>query len=160
LSRAFVKDETVADASQTVLPDRPISPHPNLVTEKGLQALESELQRARDVYAAANKIEDAAEKARLASLSLRDVRYYSERLRTAQLVAHTSSFGAVSFGNTVTFRDDGGRTSTYCIVGEDEADPGAGLISYISPVAQGLMGKPVGAFVSVGSRELEILATS
>ncbi len=45
---------------------------------------------------------------------------------------------------------------TYRIVGEDEADPKAGSISYVSPVARLLMGKGVGDVVTVGAQELEI----
>jgi hypothetical protein len=40
LSVAFTKEESAETASQTLLPDRPVSPHPNLVTEAGLKALE------------------------------------------------------------------------------------------------------------------------
>jgi transcription elongation GreA/GreB family factor len=46
----------------------------------------------------------------------------------------------------------------YRIVGEDEADPKRGTISYVSPVAGKLIGKAVGDVVSVGDQELEIIA--
>jgi transcription elongation GreA/GreB family factor len=58
----------------------------------------------------------------------------------------------------VTFRRDDGRVQTYRIVGEDEADPKAGSISYVSPVARLLMGKAVGDVVETGGLELEIIA--
>jgi transcription elongation GreA/GreB family factor len=58
----------------------------------------------------------------------------------------------------VTFERDDGRVQTYRIVGEDEADPKAGSISFVSPVARGLMGKVVGDVISVGDQELEITA--
>ena len=45
LSVAFTKEESAETASETLLPDRPISPHPNLVTATGLQALQTQLQR-------------------------------------------------------------------------------------------------------------------
>ena len=48
MSVAFTKEESAETASETLLPDRPISPHPNLVTTAGLKALEHELQQARD----------------------------------------------------------------------------------------------------------------
>ena len=38
--------------AETHLPDRPISPHPNLVTAEGLKRLESEAEEARAAYAA------------------------------------------------------------------------------------------------------------
>jgi transcription elongation GreA/GreB family factor len=50
-----------------------------------------------------------------------------------------------------------GRRETYRIVGEDEAEPSRGTLSYVSPVARGLMGKQVGDLVRVGSFEAEIL---
>ena len=62
----------------------------------------------------------------------------------------------VAFGSTVTFNRDDGRVQTYRIVGEDEADPKVGSISYVSPVARLLMGKSVGDVVTVGGQELEI----
>ena len=43
-------------------------------------------------------------------------------------------------------RDDGCRR-TYRIVGEDEADPSRGTISYVSPVARALVGKKIGDVV-------------
>jgi transcription elongation GreA/GreB family factor len=47
---------------------------------------------------------------------------------------------------------------TYRIVGEDEADPKAGSISFVSPVARLLMRKAVGDVVGSGDQELEIVA--
>ena len=160
MSRAFVNDDTLAQASETVLPDRPVSPHPNLVTETGLQALEHELQLARDALALAVKAEDAQERNRQSAVPLRDIRYYSERLRTAQLVPPAASPDTVGFGNSVSLRYDDGRKVTYRIVGEDEADPAKGLISYVSPVARGLTGKAVGDEITVGGHDIEILGIS
>jgi len=48
----------------------------------------------------------------------------------------------------------------YRIVGEDEADPKAGSISFVSPVATLLMGKAVGDVVGASAQELEIIAIS
>ena len=62
------------------------------------------------------------------------------------------------FGSTVTFRRDDGRVQKYHIVGEDEADPKAGSISFVSPVARSLMGKAVGDVVGASGQELEIIA--
>ncbi|MCZ4092480.1 transcription elongation factor GreA [Sinorhizobium psoraleae] len=160
MSVAFVKEESAETASETLLPDRPISPHPNLVTEAGLKALQLQLQRAREAYDAASKIEDVNERRREAAGPLRDLRYLAERLRTAQVVPDPTSSDTVAFGSTVTFSRDDGRVQKYRIVGEDEADPKAGSISYVSPVARVLMGKAVGDVVSVGDQELEIIAIS
>ena len=83
--------------------------------------------------------------------------YFAERLRTARLIPAPESNAVVAFGSTVTFSRDDGRVQTYRIVGEDEADPKAGSISYVSPIAQALMGKAVDDAVSVGEHELEVV---
>jgi len=155
-----MKEESAETAAETVLPDRPISPHPNLVTETGLKALEQQLQAARDAYDAANAIDDINERRRQASGPARDIRYFAERVHTAQLVPAPASHDAVSFGSIVRFTRDDGREQSYRIVGEDEADPKAGTISYVSPVARALNGKCVGDLVTVGNQELEIITIS
>ncbi|HWT56930.1 MAG TPA: transcription elongation factor GreA [Rhizobium sp.] len=154
---AFTKEESFETASETLLPDRPVSPHLNLVTQAGLKALELQFQQAREAYDAASTIEDVNERRRQAAGPLRDLRYLAARLRTAQLMADPASTDTVAFGSTVTFSRDDGRVQTYRIVGEDEADPKAGSISYVSPVARLLMGKAVGDVVETGGRELEII---
>jgi transcription elongation GreA/GreB family factor len=158
LSVAFTKEESAETAAETLLPDRPISPHPNLVTEAGLQALQRQLQDAREAYEAAQAIEDVNEKRRQSAVPLRDARYLTERLRTAQVVPAPASTDVVAFGSTVTFSRADGRVQTYRIVGEDEADPKAGSISFVAPVAKSLMGKAVGDVVGTGAQEIEILS--
>lgn len=158
MSVAFTKEESAETASETLLPDRPISPHPNLVTEAGLQALQAQLAQARAAYEAAQGIEDVNEKRRQSAVPLRDARYLTERLRTAQVVAKPGGTDIVAFGSTVTFSRADGRVQTYRIVGEDEADPKAGSISFVAPVAKSLMGKAVGDVVGSGAQEIEILA--
>ncbi len=160
MSVAFTKEESAETASETLLPDRPISPHPNFVTEQGLKALERQLQEARAAYEAAQTTEDVNERRRLSAIPIRDVRYFSERLRTAQVQPDPSSADVVAFGSTVTFRREDGRVQTFRIVGEDEADPKAGSISFASPVAKSLMGKAVGDSAGLDSNELEIIAIS
>ncbi len=158
MSTAFVKEESAETAAETHLPDRPISPHPNLVTEAGLKALEEQLQLAREGVEAAAGIEDVNEKRRQTAIPLRDFRYFAERVRTAQVMPAPASDDIVAFGSKVTFSRDDGRVQTYRIVGEDEADPKVGSISFVSPVARGLMGKGVGDLAMVGDQELEITA--
>jgi transcription elongation GreA/GreB family factor len=160
LSVAFTKEESAETASETLLPDRPISDHPNLVTETGLKALKRQLDEARQACEAAQRIEDVNERRREAAIPLRDLRYFSERVRTAQLVPDPASSDVVAFGSTVTFSRHDGRVQKYRIVGEDEADPKAGSISFASPVAKSLMGKGVGDVAGSGNQELEIVAIS
>jgi transcription elongation GreA/GreB family factor len=158
LSVAFTKEDSAETAAETLLPDRAISPHPNLVTEAGLRALELQLQQARAAFEAASAIEDVNERRRQAASPLRDARYFAARVRTAQVVPDPASMDTVAFGSTVTFSRNDGRVQKYRIVGEDEADPKAGSISFVSPVARLLMGKAIGDVVGAGGQELEILA--
>jgi len=160
LSVAFTKEDSAETASEILLPDRPVSAHANLVTEAGLKALELQLRWAREAFDAAQKIEDVNERRRQAAIPLRDARYFAARVRSAQVVADPASTDTVAFGSTVTFRRDDGRVQKYRIVGEDEADPKAGSISFISPVARSLMGKAVGDVVGTSGQELEIIAIS
>lgn len=158
MSVAFTKEESAETAAETLLPDRPVSPHPNLVTQAGLKALEEQQREARAAYDATSGIDDVNERRRQAAGPLRDLRYLAERLRTAELVSAPTSTDVVAFGSTVTFCRDDGRVQTYRIVGEDEADPKTGSISYVSPVARVLIGKGVGDVATVGGQELEITA--
>ena len=160
MSVAFTKEDSAETAAETLLPDRPISPHPNLVTAAGLKALELQLREAREAYETAQQIEDVNERRRQAAIPLRDARYFAARVRSAQVVADPVSTEIVAFGSTVTFRREDGRVQTYHIVGEDEADPKAGSISFVSPVARLVMGKAVGDVVGAAGQEIEIIAIS
>jgi transcription elongation GreA/GreB family factor len=102
-------------------------------------------------------IQDAAERRRAVVVASRDIRYLAERLRTAQLVT-PADFSAVAFGHRVTFRRGDGRHQPFRIVGEDEADPRNGSVSYVSPVARALIGRAAGEIVLAGDREIEILS--
>lgn len=157
MSVAFTKEDSADTAAETLLPDRPISTAPNLVTEAGLAALRSQLEAARAEYEAASAVDDINERRRLSGRPLRDLRYFAERVRTARLMPEPDAANAVAFGHRVTFNRDDGRVQTYRIVGEDEANPAAGSISYTSPVAKALLGKSVGDAVSVGDNDLEIV---
>jgi len=155
---AFTKEESSETASETQLPDRPISAEQNLVTATGLAALQAALDAAREAYEAAQAIEDVNERRRASAVPVRDLRYFSERLRTAHLMPEPEPTATVAFGSTVTFVREDGTERTYRIVGEDEADPKAGTISWTAPVARALIGKSVGDEVSLGDQSLEIIA--
>ena len=125
-----------------------------------MKALELQLHQAREAYETAQKTEDVNERRRQMAIPLRDMRYFAARVRTAQVIASPASSDAVVLGSTVIFRRCDGRVQKYRIVGEDEADPKAGSISFVSPVARFLMGKAVGDVVGTSSQELEIIAIS
>lgn len=160
MSVAFTKEDSAETASEILLPDRPVSPHPNLVTKTGLKALESQLEQAREAYDTAQKIEDVNERRRQSAVPLRDIRYFVARIRTAQVIADPVATETVAFGSMVKFRREDGRVQKYRIVGEDEADPKSGSISFASPVARLLMSKAVGDEVGEPGQELEIIAIS
>jgi transcription elongation GreA/GreB family factor len=64
----------------------------------------------------------------------------------------------VQFGTEVTIVRDNGRRQAFRIVGEDEADPANGSISYVSPLARALLGKQIGDTVQAGATDAEITA--
>lgn len=87
------------------------------------------------------------------------------KLGTAQVIDVTKlpQTGKVVFGCTVELADvESGDELKYQIVGDDEADTKAGMISVNSPIARALIGKEEGDEVEVqvpgGLRELEIIA--
>jgi transcription elongation GreA/GreB family factor len=129
-----------------------------LVTALGLEALTNAMTESRAAYDAAQKIEDVSERRRAVAIASRDMRYFAERLRTAQLVLPPAEFDRVGFGHLVTFRRDDGRRQAFRIVGEDETDPRNGSISYVSPVARALIGRAAGDSVLAGGHEIEILS--
>jgi transcription elongation GreA/GreB family factor len=149
MTRAFVKE--VDD--QSVQPDRPISPHPNNVTPEGLAAIERSVDCFTAAYKAALNKDD---KAAIAAAQ-RELRYWSTRLATAELIQPSSDRTRVHFGSTVVFRREDGRMQTFRIVGEDEADPSRGTVSHVSPLARAVVGKSVGDVVTILGREAEVL---
>ena len=88
----------------------------------------------------------------------RDLRYFSARRGNAQLVETAQGTDKVVFGGSVTLEREDGRTQTYRIVGEDEADPAQGTVSHVSPLARALLGKAVGDVAVVNGAEVEIMA--
>ena len=151
MSRAFVKEQD--DAPGDELPDRLISEHPNLVTPEGLQQIEAEVSRLATAQAEAQA---AGDRARLAAVA-RDLRYWSARAQSAEVVRPPAETGAVHFGSTVTIVRDDGRRQTFRIVGEDEADPSKGTIPYVAPLARALSGKSIGDTARLGGSEVEIV---
>lgn len=149
MSRAFVKEQDGADQADD-LPDRPLSPHPNLVTPEGLAALDAELARLH--AAAADLGDDKTARAHNA----RDVRYWSARRASAQVMAPPADTAEVRFGSTVTILRGDGRRQTFRIVGEDEADPERGTLSHVSPLARAILGKGEGDVAQMGGDEIEV----
>jgi transcription elongation GreA/GreB family factor len=134
MSRAFVKEGDGVEGEP--LAELQVSPHRNLVTAEGFAQIEAIVDRLRDELSAARSAEDRPAIQRIQ----RDLRYWNERLRTAERVPPAASSGQARFGSTVTLERPDGSRIAYRIVGEDEADPAQGRISYVAPLARRLIG--------------------
>jgi transcription elongation GreA/GreB family factor len=161
MSRGFVKEDDL-ELAGTVLPERPVSLNANYVTPSGLVQLKFNYDRLEQERQQLIPMkEDPAVSQRLAMVE-RDLRYFQTRLENIILVeGHEHSTDTVLFGVTVKVEDEHGGHQTFTIVGEDEADIGSGKVSYVSPLAQALIGHKVGESVPwkrpVGDLNLEII---
>lgn len=154
---AFTREEDL-ESRAAGLPDRPVSPHPNLVTASGLAAIEAELAAARGAYQAAQGQGGIATDKESMARATRDLRYWQARRASAQLTEPEGPADKVLFGRTVEIEREDGRRQAFRIVGEDEADPAKGSVSYVSPIARALLGKAVGDEASVAGQAVEITA--
>ncbi|MEI6486546.1 MAG: transcription elongation factor GreA [Sphingomonadales bacterium] len=157
MSVAFTKESDL-EATAADLPDRPIPAHANLVTARGLAMIDAELQAARAAHAAAQADGSISADRTAMARATRDLRYWSARRASAQLVEARPEDDTVAFGSTVTLERADGRTQRWAIVGDDEADPTAGSVSYVSPLARAVIGKSVGDMVKIAGQNAEIIA--
>jgi transcription elongation GreA/GreB family factor len=154
---AFTREEDY-ESQAADLPDRPVSAHPNLVTASGLAVIEAQLAAARAAYAQAQSEGGISADRTAMARATRDLRYWSSRRGSAQLTEPHGDADKVLFGRTVEFEREDGRKQAFRIVGEDEADPAKGSVSYVSPLARALLGKSVGEVASVNGAEVEVVA--
>jgi transcription elongation GreA/GreB family factor len=161
MSVAFTK-ESDAEAVAANLPDRPIPAHANLVTATGLAQIETALASARAAYDAARSSDAITTDRSAMAVATRDLRYWSARRASAQLIEARPVDGSAGFGSIVTIERGDGRSQTWAVVGDDEADPagntGSASVSYVSPLARAVMGKSVGDVVMLAGQEVEITA--
>jgi transcription elongation GreA/GreB family factor len=152
MSRAFVKE---AEDKVEDFPDRAISRHRNLVTSEGFAQIEEALARFERAHLEASSSNDA----HAAAAAMREIRYWRARRASAEVVPPRPPAGVdtASFGTTVTLRRDDGRKQTFRIVGEDEADPSQGTVSYVSPLARAVMTYGPGDTVEIAGGKAEIL---
>src|SRR5258707_12195950 len=99
MSRAFVKEQ---DVDYLEMPERPVSEHPNDVTEAGLAQIEDALAKASEAYAVAQA---SADRAALAAAG-RDLRYWTARRAGARVVAAPAQTPEGGVGAPVTIRRD------------------------------------------------------
>nr|BFE94018.1 GreA/GreB family elongation factor [Pseudomonas brassicacearum subsp. brassicacearum] len=137
MSRAFVnEDNAAAQADQPV--ERQVSAQPNYVTPTGLAQLQARVAELQALHAQQASRGELADKQRIADLE-RDLRYFTQRLQSAQVVAPTSS-DQVRIGHWVTFVDEQDHEQRVQLVGEDQADAASGLINWGSPLGRALLG--------------------
>jgi len=151
MSRAFVKEADGAEVDD--LPELVVSPHRNLVTADGLRLIEAALTRLDSELSEARAANDRGTVARVE----RDLRYWRQRRATAEVIAAPASADVVRFGSAVTLETDSGATHCFRIVGEDESDPQRGLISYVSPLAEALLGARAADSVDLRGEAAEIV---
>ena len=128
----------------------PIPPGINLVTEAGLAQIQARVAELKVALAEA----DEAAREPLA----RDLRYWQTRAVTA-VIAPPPPDDEVAFGSTVSVRLPSGERQ-FRLVGDDEANPAAGLLAWSAPLAQALMGAMAGERLAWGGKAdaLEVLA--
>ncbi len=158
MSRAFVNEDAGNDRPD--LPERPVPPGPNLVTPRGLAALQRSLVARQSDLAALKTRADRLDKLPEAAAE-RDIRWLEARLKAAVTIdPATRDLTEVAFGLAVTVADEDGRETTYEITGEDEADASINRIAPHAPLARALLGAQVGDLVTwarpAGNLQLEI----
>jgi transcription elongation GreA/GreB family factor len=121
----------------------PIPVGPNLVTANGLALIQARVEQLEASVAVETQEEPLA-------VAKRELRYWRTRLATAQL-APPPPADEVAFGSRVAFRQNG-ALRTIDIVGDDEADPSAGRISFSAPLARALIGACAGDRVDFAGR--------
>ncbi|WP_426163336.1 transcription elongation factor GreA [Sandarakinorhabdus sp. DWP1-3-1] len=157
MSVAFTK-ESDAEAVAANLPDRPVPTHANLVTAAGLAAIDAALAEARAAYDEARAGGEISADRSAMAVATRELRYWSARRASAQLIEGTPADGVVGFGSSVRIERADGRVQTWRIVGDDEADPATGSVSYVSPLARAVMGRRIGDVAMLAGHEVEIVA--
>ena len=142
MSRAFVnEDSAAAQTSQPV--ERQVSAQPNRLTAEGLAQLQGKVAQLQHEHNEESAKGEQADKQRQADLE-RDLRYFNQRLQSAQVVAPATSTDKVQIGSWVTFANEHDEARRIQLVGEDQADATVGLINWGSPLGRALLGAQLG----------------
>ncbi len=143
MSRAFVKES----AESAPPPERMVADGPNLVTEAGAARIDAEVARLEAALKSESNV-------LLRETLERDLRYWAVKKARAQIVPAPVG-DTVAFGSRVTIARNGKRQRLR-IVGEDEADPRAGLVSWRAPLAQAILGARAGDVVEMEKPAAEL----
>jgi len=160
VSRAFV-NEPEGDQAESNLPERPQSDHPNYMTQTGLDKMQSTVSALRQERSLLKKEDDLSAKTRVKVIEA-ELRYLEKRIQCAIPVDISKQISKeIRFGATVKLIDENDQEYIFSIVGEDEAEPNQGRISWVSPLARELVGKKTDDVVMwerpAGNLEMEIL---
>ncbi len=176
MSKAFTKEDDNQDDGADDLELKSLPTKKNYITPKGFARLKTELHELLNktrpdlvqvvTWAASNG--DRSENAdyiygkRRSREIDRRIRFLSKRLEAAEVIDPALvKANKVQFGATVTYSNEEGVKKTISIIGIDEIDPGAGKVSWISPLAKVFLNQEVGEAVTFrspkGEEELEII---
>jgi transcription elongation factor GreB len=178
MNKAFTKESDYDELADVVV--RPVDPlppdAPNYVTLDGARRVREELRRliaeekpALEAQAGAGQESDGARdnenktnaRKKLSETNAR-IQFLEDHVGRFEIVDPAQQQpGTVRFGARITVMDVGGDERTYLICGVDEAEPEAGAVSWISPIAKALLGHEVGDEVTFrlprGEQVLEIV---
>jgi transcription elongation GreA/GreB family factor len=144
MSRAFVKENDLEHAGIDI-PERPLSDEPNYVTPRGFKLLNQNIDNLEKEREALNDKKDDPMVRQKVAVIERDMRYFAARIESAILTNPKEEDPShVLFGTKVTAEDEEGDLLTFEIVGEDEANIHEGRVSYLSPLAEALLGAAIG----------------
>jgi transcription elongation GreA/GreB family factor len=144
MSRAFVKENDLEHAGIDI-PERPLSDEPNYVTPRGLKLLNQNIDNLEKEREALNDKKDDPMVRQKVAVIERDMRYFAARIESAILTNPKDEDPThVLFGAKVTVEDEEGKLLNFEIVGEDEANIHEGRVSYLSPLAEALLGGAIG----------------
>ena len=130
MSRAFIKEDV--DLPERSGRKRSASGLPpgatNYITARGANRLRDELQKLRAANAGSEHVAEL------------------EQILASVRVVHPpdSASNSVSFGATVTVKDEKGLTEAYTVVGVDELDLEPEAVSWISPIGKALLAADMG----------------
>ena len=90
--------------------------------------------------------------------------WLSKRMKAAKVIdpAAQEDRGRIWFGATITIADEDDAERTLTLIGDDEADAGAGKVGWNAPIARALRGAAIGDLRRVtlptGERDYEVVA--
>lgn len=127
-----------------------------------MPANREEIARAREFGDLSENAEYHAAREKQSLLQAKVDAMNGELARAVELTPDVVRSDAVSVGARVRLRDADGEERTYVLLGPPDVDVANGIINYLTPLGQALMGKAVGEEVEVGAgedlRRLEVLS--